>query len=94
MELFKIKTPCGFEARVNENAMQDMEIYDAVRGFVSALQNNQPPDIRGTLIALLGENGYRAFAAYEKKHAGFVRVDHGAQVIEAVIDALDRKKKS
>lgn len=93
MSELRIKTPCGFEARVNENALQDLEIYDAIRQFITALDGGTPPDVRGTCVAMLGEAGYKAFAAYEKKHEGFVRVDHASELINAVIDALNAKKK-
>lgn len=93
MRELRIKVPCGFEARVNEEALKDLEIYDAVRSFTTALNNNEPPDVRGTCEALLGVQGYRAFVAYEKKHEGFVRVDHASELINTVIQVLSDKKK-
>jgi hypothetical protein len=88
-----IKAPCGFEARVNEDALKDLEIYDAVRQFISDLDRGAPPDVRGTCEALLGAQGYRAFVNFEKKHAGMVRVDHASELINAVIQTLNGKKK-
>ena len=93
MSQINVKTPCGFEARVNEETLKDLEIYDAVRAFVTAIQNNTPPDVRGTCVALLGEQGYSAFVAFEKRHFGIVRVDHASELINAVIEALNAKKK-
>ena len=93
MSQLNVKTPCGFEARVNEDALKDLEIYDTVRQFISDLDGNRPPDIRATCEALLGDSGYRAFVSFEKKHAGFVRVDHATELINAVIDALNSNKK-
>lgn len=93
MSQINVKTPCGFEARVNEDALKDLEIYDAVRQFVSDLDGNRPPDIRGTCAALLGDQGYSAFVAFEKRHGGIVRTDHATELINAVIEALNDKKK-
>ena len=93
MSELRIRTPCGFEARVDEDAMQDLEIYEAIRSFVTAVEAGSPPDIRGACVALLGEKGFRAFAEYETKREGRVRVDHAAELIRAVTEGLKDKKK-
>ena len=93
MSELRIKTPCGFEARVNEDALKDLEIYEAIRAFIAAVEAGTPPDIRGACAALLGEKGFKAFVEYEKKHEGYVRVDHAAELIQAVTEGLKDKKK-
>jgi len=94
MAILKIDTPCGFEARVDEDAMQDLEIYETVRAFYAAIKGGDDiPDLRGACAALLGEQGWNAFVAFEKKRFGKVRVDHVGETIHAVLTGLDSKKK-
>lgn len=82
-----VKTSSGFEAEVNENAVDDLAFLD----LIVALDDGDPRAIRGMISALLSEEDGKHLMAHVQTEDGRIPVSALNAELTDIIRAIGKK---
>lgn len=86
----KVKTETGFVCTVNDDALNDVELLDAILD----MESGEPVSIRSIVDRVIGSDGRKELYNHVRNDKGIVQVDAIMDELKCIFDSVNGLKNS